>query len=266
MEADNEGKSPLHLACQLGHLAIVEYILESQLLHSNRSLILKADNEGKSPLHLACQHGHLAIVVYILEPQLYTKGVLEACDKKKNTAMHLACMGGNCKIVELLIKMGAKTNAANDKKKRTPMHIAAKHGFVNIVRTLQKREPIKCWDYCKRTPLHLAAKHNQVEVIKFLHEQCEPATDIPGDSDLHAVDDYGYTPVVLAAASCSRKANCDALQLLMQYVSSDIQDVTKNPLFQALKVGDTALPAIKVRHQCIITTSSSASLWSCMTL
>ena len=143
--------------------------IASRLLLSNPSLIVKADNEGKSPLHLACQHGHLAIVECILESQLYTKGVLEVCDMKKDTAMHLACMGGNCKIVELLIKMGAKTNAANGKK-RTPMHTAAKHGFVDIVRTLQTSEPIKCWDYCKRTPLHLAAKYNKVEVIRFLHE------------------------------------------------------------------------------------------------
>ena len=88
----------------------------------------------------------------------------------------------------------------------------------------------------------------------YSHQQCEPATDTgtPGDSDLHAVDDYGYTPVVLAAASGSRKNNSDAFQFLMrQYVGSDIQDVMKNPLFQALKVGDAALPAVKVRHHAV---------------
>ena len=83
----------------------------------------------------------------------------------------------------------------------------------------------------------------------YSHLQCAQVTDIPGDSDLHAVDGYGYTPVVLAAASGSRKANCDAFQFLMrQYVGSVIQDVTKNPLFQALNVGDDALPAVKVRY------------------
>ena len=89
----------------------------------------------------------------------------------------------------------------------------------------------------------------------YSHLQGEPAMDTPGDSDLHAVDDYGYTPVVLAAASGSRKA----FQFLMQYVGNDIQDVTKNPLFQALKVGDTALPAVKVRH-CMVYSSISPSL------
>ena len=68
------------------------------------------------------------------------------------------------------------------------------------------------------------------------------------DSDLHAVDDKGYTPVVLAAVSGCTKANCQAFKRLMRYIDSDIQDVTKNPLFQALKVGDLALPAVKVRH------------------
>ena len=82
----------------------------------------------------------------------------------------------------------------------------------------------------------------------------------PGDSDLHAVDDYGYTPVVLAAASGSRKA----FQYLMRYVGDDIQDVAKNPLFQAMKVvhRGSAFPvlAVKVRHQCIISISVSAIL------
>ena len=98
----------------------------------------------------------------------------------------------------------------------------------------------------------LSACHLHTCPHGYSHLQGEPAMDTPGDSDLHAVDDYGYTPVVLAAASGSRKANCDAFQFLMrQYIGSVIQDVTKNPLFQALKVGDDALPAVKVRHHAV---------------
>ena len=62
-------------------------------------------------------------------------------------------------------------------------------------------------------------------------------------TDLHAEDISGYTPIVLAA-----QAGCkEAFLSIMKYFSDDdVQDVTKNPLFQALKVGDDASLAVKV--------------------
>ena len=75
--------------------------------------------------------------------------------------------------------------------------------------------------------------------------------NISRDADLHAEDDFSYTPVVLAAEAGSRESDCQAFESLMQFIGDDIHDVNKNPLFQALKVGDKALQAVKVTCVCI---------------
>ena len=86
-------------------------------------------------------------------------------------------------------------------------------------------------------------------------------TNIPSDADLHAEDNFSYTPVVLAAEAGSRESDGQAFESLMKFIGLlwnllvsyeiywilvYIHDVNKNPLFQALKTGDKALPAVKV--------------------
>ena len=60
------------------------------------------------------------------------------------------------------------------------------------------------------------------------------------NTDLHAEDVFCYTPIVLAAQAGYK----EAFQFMMS--DDEIEDVNKNPLFQALKVGDKASAAVKV--------------------
>ena len=135
VEADKERKSPLHLACQHGHLEVVRCLLGSQ-----QDILEACDNKENTPLHFACL-GESSDIVNRLN------------------------------IVNLLISNGANWNATN-KEKRSPVHNAAESGFVTILKVLvhKQRDLIKSRDCCKRTPLHLAAKYNKEEVIQFLHE------------------------------------------------------------------------------------------------
>lgn len=87
-------------------------------------------------------------------------------------------------------------------------------------------------------------------------------TNIPTDADLHAEDDFSYTPVVLAAEAGSRDSGCQAFESLMKLIRDDIHDVNKNPLFQALKVGEKALPAVKVIFICIFSVLGLTVLWA----
>ena len=50
----------------------------------------------------------------------------------------------------------------------------------------------------------------------------------------------------MLAAKAGSKSYCEAFQFLMTCIGDDIQDVNKNPIFQALKVGDEASPAVMV--------------------
>ena len=86
-------------------------------------------------------------------------------------------------------------------------------------------------------------------------------TNISRDADLHAEDDYRCTPVVLAAEAGSRESDGQAFEFLMKFIGYDIHDVNKNPLFQALKVGDKALQAVRVSCICINSVLGLAVLW-----
>lgn len=108
-----------------------------KLLNSSPSLIKEVDNEGKSPLHLACQGGHLMVVQNVLESQQYSEDVLEAGDKMGNTPLHLACVRGERNIVEKLTMKGANPKTTN-RDMRTPLHLAAKHNQVDIIEYLLK--------------------------------------------------------------------------------------------------------------------------------
>ena len=53
--------TPLHFACYLGHVAIIQYLIE-------KGANLKAkDYQQKTPLHKACGNGYLQIVQYLIE-------------------------------------------------------------------------------------------------------------------------------------------------------------------------------------------------------
>lgn len=57
---DNDDKSPLYLACEYGHLNVVELLLRS------KADVNFCDNDGASPLFIASQQGHDIIVNLLL--------------------------------------------------------------------------------------------------------------------------------------------------------------------------------------------------------
>ena len=54
---DSSGLTPLHLACQHGHLDIVQYLIKDQDCNAETTT-----PKGRTPLHIACKSGHLHIV------------------------------------------------------------------------------------------------------------------------------------------------------------------------------------------------------------
>ena len=59
---DNEGKTPLMLAAQRGHLEVVKLLLQTEKVDLDGK-----DSEGKTPLIWACEKGKLEVVELLLK-------------------------------------------------------------------------------------------------------------------------------------------------------------------------------------------------------
>ena len=59
---------------------------------------------GRTPLHLACEYGHVKVVEIIIQKSADFNIDLNAKDQRGKTAFHLACWNGHSKIAEMLIQ------------------------------------------------------------------------------------------------------------------------------------------------------------------
>lgn len=80
-------RSPLHIACKHGHLALVEYFLERGAEVDARDRLLK------TPLHYACEAGFTTIVQTLMDNKHRNADPFEA-DCNGRTAMHYAVYSG----------------------------------------------------------------------------------------------------------------------------------------------------------------------------
>ena len=63
---DNQGHTPLHIACQVGNLDIAKYLIKI-----DQNSLQATDTRGNLPLHLACAGGNCEVVSYILDQSTY---------------------------------------------------------------------------------------------------------------------------------------------------------------------------------------------------
>lgn len=101
----NEKKeTPLHVACDHGHAELVEILLDA-----GASIHLKTI-DGRTPLHLACLRGYPDIVKLLLN---CGNCDINAVDLLGDTSLHLVTRNANVRIVQLLMRYGARTNIRN---------------------------------------------------------------------------------------------------------------------------------------------------------
>mmetsp|Transcript_23485 Transcript_23485/g.58779 ORF Transcript_23485/g.58779 Transcript_23485/m.58779 type:complete len:548 (-) Transcript_23485:213-1856(-) len=198
---DETGQTLLHVACELGNLVIVRYLLERLKLDVN-----VRDKNGWTPLHSACKAGQLDITDYLLSfgadgavttsdsdtplhyfarcsdrdcnPHLY-QSTLERLVKVNNvlinlqnkhgeTALHSACLQGRKKCVEYLIKNGAQTNRATKRSGDFPIHSSIRAGKLEILKILVDNGvqlKVKCRD---GNCLELAQKMGHADLVHYL--------------------------------------------------------------------------------------------------
>ena len=101
------GATPLLLACQEGHLEIVQALLAAGANLRARTL------RGHAALHYASKNGHLGVVKVLLD----AAGIeIDAVDNFGNTPLLLACSTGKLEVVRELLKQGAGLFKQNNRQ------------------------------------------------------------------------------------------------------------------------------------------------------
>ena len=190
-EIDNDGRIPLSLAAQEGHITVVASLLEAgspieSKAHDGKTPIRVAaleghkdvvhfllcegadlnyrDADGRSTLYMLALENHLAMATFLLE----NGADVESCDLEGRTALHVAAWQGHTDMVELLINHGAQVNAV-DNDQRTALQSAAWQGHHTIVQLLLERGA-NVDHTCNQgaTALCIAAQEGHEQVVQVL--------------------------------------------------------------------------------------------------
>ena len=202
--ADKEGNTPVMLASQNNHLAIVQFLKDFKTDKTKSDMSLKnktadtrdalrsaankgcleavqflveeevsqtdKDKEGRIPLLLAVQSGHDAIARYLVESMQE-----ETTDKTEsswgNEALTIAARNGHLVIMHWLLEQGADKDKA-DRSGNTAFMWAAREGLLTSMQWLLEQGADK--DKARNdgiTPLMFAAEKGHLKVTQWLLEQ-----------------------------------------------------------------------------------------------
>ena len=192
---NEDGDCLLHIACQLGDVYIVMYLIT----YGRFNPCVRSSTSENTPLHLAAKYGHNDTIAQLLS--------CKDCDataqnKEGDTPLHLACYRRSLEAVKLLLELRCTTNIPNKKGETAQnitlngdgdclLHIACQWGDVGIVRYLitdERFNPNVQSSTSENTPLHIAAKYEQDDIIFLLLscKECNPnAQNKEGDTPLH---------------------------------------------------------------------------------
>ena len=120
---DPKGSTPLHVACSLGNVELVE------LLVSHGAELSRKDAQGRTPLHVCAATGQQPCLAFLLDHG--ADEVMEERDQHGNTALHHAAQRGNLAAVKLLLETAADVNVRNDVG-QTPYNTASLNGHQQI--------------------------------------------------------------------------------------------------------------------------------------
>ena len=204
---NKKGQTPLCLAAASGHKDTAEALLFSVTGSStHHDLLTATDNEGCTVFHTACSNGHIDVFRYL--SSIYPQGV-NVMDNRGRSLLHAACEGGDIGTVRTLIETHGLDPLAEDKDGITCLHLLAERKRVYIYQYLEpniESNPIPK-DKSGRTPLHYASRSDNIRMVRYLIETFPCTPDDP--------DNNGYTSVHAACEAGSME--------LVQYFLTELK-------------------------------------------
>ena len=152
----HKGLTPLHTAAIIGHLKIVE------LLINHGSPINLRESLGCTSLMLACFNKQEEVVDYLLQ----NGAEVNIQDDKGATALSIAAQEGATSIVEMLLQKDADTSLGYNGS--TPLHTASEYGHNDSIKLLLTHGANIEATKDESTPLFMAALGNQPSTVELL--------------------------------------------------------------------------------------------------
>ena len=128
---DDQGCSPLLIACQEGHLEVVHTLLSAGGCRVDQTSWTDGSGFRYPPLLIACMYGHVEAARILLS----SGALVDIQTPRGTTPLLLACLEGHLEVTWVLLSAGAQVDL-RDTQGLSPLFLACLRGHLKVTRAL----------------------------------------------------------------------------------------------------------------------------------
>ncbi len=206
---DGKSRTSLMYACKYGHVEIVSFLLENEMIDS-----LYQDNNGFTALHHAVSKRKDEIVHILWQHSKHN-----LVDKTGKSAIQYAIESRNTGVIKCVIKWRFKAKTIyQDRAGRTLLHCAVRTNDIKIVKLVlaSHKYLLNIRDNSGKTPLILAVISRNIEIVKCFLLQGSIQVNLQDKQDYSAIwlaNSDIMKMLIIAGADLEVKSNGEPLIL-----------------------------------------------------